>query len=154
MLGKFILLFLVWLGLTNSLEIQELVVGAIIAFVVARYFTKNIDVDLKEMALKYIRFTPIFFKSLIKSNIEVAKIVLSPKMPINTGIVKLKTSLESDHDKLVLANSITLTPGTITLELDGDDLYVHILNMKITDREILQREITDGVEEKLIRNKD
>ena len=149
MVGKFILLFLVWVGLTNSLDIQELIVGAVVAFVVAKFFTKDEELNLKDTIIKYIKFAPIFIKSLIKSNIEVAKIVLSPKLPINTGIVKLKTSLTTDHDKLLLANAITLTPGTITIELDSDDLYIHVLNIENEDRDVLQREIIDGLESRI-----
>jgi len=145
-LGKFILLFLVWIGLTNSLDIQELIVGATVAFVIARFFTSNREFNLKELVIKYIKFIPIFLKNLVQSNIAVAKIVLNPKLPINTGIVKLKISLNSDHDKLVLANAITLTPGTITVELRGDDLFIHILNMDSFDRDILQKEIVDELE--------
>ena len=149
MVGKFILLFLVWVGLTNSLDIQELIVGAVVAFVVAKFFTKDEELNLKNTILKYIKFAPIFIKSLIKSNIEVAKIVLSPNLPINTGIVKLKTSLKTNHDKLLLANAITLTPGTITIELDRDDLYIHVLNIENEDRAVLQREIIDGLESRI-----
>ncbi len=150
MLGKFILLFLVWLGLTNSLALQELIVGAMVAFIVARLFTQNKEFDLKHIIIKYIKFMPLFFKNLIRSNIEVAKIVLNPKLPINTGIVKLKTTLKSDYDKLLLANAITLTPGTITLELEGDDLYIHVLDIRSQEREVLQKEIVDGLEKGLI----
>ena len=82
----------------------------------------------------------------MQSNIEVAKIVLTPKMPINTGIVELKTTLTNEQDKLLLANAITLTPGTITPELEGDSLYVHVLNLKSLDRDVLQKEIIDDIE--------
>ena len=150
MIVKFILLFLVWIGLTNSLEIQELIVGAVVALVVAKYFTKDEEVDLGKSLITYIKFTPIFLKNLVKSNIEVAKIVLSPSLPINTGIVKLKTELKNDHDKLLLANAITLTPGTITLELDDNELYVHVLNLDSLDRDVLQKEIVDEMERTLI----
>lgn len=150
MLGKFILLFLVWIGLTNSLAIQELAVGVVVALVIARFFTPNQPFDLKVLLVKYIKFLPLFFKNLVQSNIEVAKIVLNPQLPINTGIVKLKTHLISDYDKLLLANAITLTPGTITLELDGDDLYVHVLDLKSDNREVLQEEIVNALERGLV----
>ena len=146
MIVKFILLFLVWIGLTNSLEPQELIVGAVVVLVVVKYFTKDEEVDLGKSLITYIKFTPIFLKNLVKSNIEVAKIVLSPSLPINTGIVKLKTKLTNDHDKLLLANAITLTPGTITLELDDNDLYVHVLNLDSLDRDVLQKEILEELE--------
>jgi multicomponent Na+:H+ antiporter subunit E len=146
MLGKFILLFLVWIGLTNSLDIQELLVGAVVAFVITRFFTPNREFNLRELIIKYIKFIPIFLKNLVQSNIAVAKIVLNPKLPINTGIVKLKTSLSSDHDKLVLANAITLTPGTITVELRDNDLFIHVLNMDSLDKDVLQKEIVEELE--------
>ncbi len=149
MLGKFIPLFLVWIGLTNSIDIQELIVGAIVAYIVARFFTSDKEIDLKLFVVKYIKFIPLFFKNLIKSNIEVARIVLNPKLPINTGIVKLKTSLTSDYDKLLLANAITLTPGTITIELKNDDLYIHVLDIQNSDRNILQKEIIEEMEKVL-----
>jgi multicomponent Na+:H+ antiporter subunit E len=150
MVGKFILLFIVWIGLTNSLDPQELIIGVVIAFVVAKFFTKDYDINLGNLIFKYLKFAPIFIKNLVKSNIEVAKIVLNPKLLINTGVVKLKTNLKSEHDKLILANAITLTPGTITLELEGDELYVHVLNLESLDREVLQKEIVGSMERALI----
>ena len=146
MLGKFILLFLVWIGLTNSLNIQELIVGAIVSFIIAKFFTPNRAFNLKDLVIKYIRFIPIFLKNLIESNIVVAKIVLNPKLPINTGIVKLKTDLTNEHDRLILANAITLTPGTITVELRDSELFIHVLNLDGFDRAKLQNSIVGELE--------
>jgi multicomponent Na+:H+ antiporter subunit E len=144
-----ILLFIVWIGLTNSLKIDELIVGLVVAFIVARFFTPNRELKLGKLALKYIKFLPTFLKNLIQSNIAVAKIVLNPKLPINTGIVKLKTNLKNSYDKLILANSITLTPGTITVELREEELFIHVLDMSSLDRDILQKEIIDGLESRI-----
>ncbi len=63
--------------------------------------------------------------------------------------MKLKTILKSDSDKLLLANAITLTPGTITLELDGEDLYLHVLNITNENKEVLQQEIVNELEKGL-----
>ena len=146
MVGKFILLFLVWIGLTNSLNIQELIVGAIVSFIIAKFFTPNREFNIKDLAVKYIKFIPIFFKNLIESNIAVAKIVLNPKLPINTAIVKLKTDLTNEHDRLILANAITLTPGTITVELRDSELFIHVLNLDSFDRAKLQDNIIGELE--------
>ncbi|HIP61873.1 MAG TPA: sodium:proton antiporter [Sulfurovum sp.] len=146
MFGKFILLFLVWIGLTNSLAAQELFVGALVSFGIAYLFGSSQKLHLGTIIIKYSKFAPTFIKSLIQSNIEVAKIVLSPSLPINPGIVKLKTTLKNDYDKLLLANAITLTPGTITIDLRGEDIYIHVLNLKTTDKETLQKEIIDSFE--------
>ncbi len=146
MLAKFILLFIVWIGLTNSLDIQELIVGVLITFIITKFFTGSKRLHLGKLTLKYLKFIPIFLKNLVQSNIAVAKIVLNPKLPINTGIVKLSTNLKNDYDKLVLANAITLTPGTITVELRDKELFIHILNMNSLNRDILQIEIVNELE--------
>jgi multicomponent Na+:H+ antiporter subunit E len=141
MFVKFIILLLVWIGLTNSIDLQELLVGSIISLIVVLFFSIDSSFNIKNLIIKYIKFIPIFLKNLILSNIEVMKIVLSPTLKTNTGIVKLKTSLKSDYDKLMLANAITLTPGTLTVELRDDELFIHILNIENTNREYLEKKI-------------
>lgn len=142
MRGKFILLFAIWIALTNSLDPQKLLVGAIVALGIALLFTRRGEqIAWTPTLIKYLRLAPVFFKELVHSNIEVARIVLSPKLPINPGIVKLHTALGEDHDKLLLANAITLTPGTLTLELRGDALYIHVLDLKTEDTKELQTQI-------------
>ncbi len=66
--------------------------------------------------------------NIILANISVAIIVLSPKMPISPGFILLQTKLQRDLTRVLYANSITLTPGTITVDLNGDRLLVHALN--------------------------
>ena len=146
MITKALLLLAVWVGLTNSLDPQELIVGVIASLGVAYFFGGKEPFHLGATAIKYVKFTPVFIKALIQSNLEVARIVLTPSLPVNPGIVKLKTTLDNDYDKLLLANAITLTPGTITLDLDGEDIYIHILDLKTTDKATLQKEIIEAFE--------
>jgi len=72
----------------------------------------------------------ILFKEIIKANIDVAYRVIHPKMPIKPGIVVVKTHLKTDIAKMILANSITLTPGTFTLDILGDNFLIHWINVK------------------------
>ena len=65
--------------------------------------------------------------------------VLNPYLPIKPGIVRIKTSLTSEFAKTILANSITLTPGTLTVEVDGEDFYVHWINVSSDNPEIQWR---------------
>ena len=145
MFGKFILLFLVWIGLTNSLHYQELIVGFFVSLIIVYFFTGDEKMSLIKEIKKYIKFTPLFIINLIKSNIEIAKIVLNPKLPINPAIIKLKLNTNNDFYKLLLANAITLTPGTITMEVKDNDIYIHILDLKIKDKRILQEDIIDNI---------
>jgi len=143
MFKRFILLFIVWIGLANSFDIQELIVGALVSFVIVYFFTKSSAKDTSLFAdiLKYLKFAPLFLKNLILSNIEIAKIVLSPKIKINQSIVKLEFDEVSDTDKLLISNAVTLTPGTITLDVTPTHIYIHLLTTKSEDKELLKDEI-------------
>jgi len=70
---------------------------------------------------------------VVKANFDVAYRVLHPQMPIKPGIVVIKTSLKPDIAKLILANSITLTPGRFTLDIIADELLIHWVNVKSED---------------------
>ena len=72
--------------------------------------------------------------------------VLSPKLPINPKVVKVPTHLKSDFSKLVLANSITLTPGTLSLDVEDDYVLVHWVNAKTDEKEELQQHISKEFE--------
>jgi multicomponent Na+:H+ antiporter subunit E len=81
----------------------------------------------------FILYLIIFIWECIKANFDVAYRVLHPAMPIKPGIVKVKLSLKTNIAKTILANSITMTPGTITVDLIDDTLYVHCIYISSTD---------------------
>jgi multicomponent Na+:H+ antiporter subunit E len=83
----------------------------------------------------------VLFWEIVTANFDVAYRVLHPRMPIRPGIVVIKTSLKSDIAKLILANSITLTPGTFALDVIGDKLLVHWINVRSEDVEEATRRI-------------
>jgi len=99
----------------------------------------------------FIQYNIVFVIALLKANFNVAKIVLTPSLPINTGIVEFETKLESDFAKLVLANSITLTPGTFTIDYVDNKFYVHWLEVKTTDPEEVYKEIAEPFEKILLK---
>jgi multicomponent Na+:H+ antiporter subunit E len=76
--------------------------------------------------------------------------VLHPAMPIRPGIVKVKTTLKSDMAKMLLANSITMTPGTISVDIIDDYLYIHWIYISSEDPEVYTSIIT-GAFEKYIK---
>ena len=93
----------------------------------------------------------VFTWELIKSNIDVARRVLTPSLPINPGIVKFKTKLSSDYSRMVLANSITLTPGTLSIDIIDDTFYVHWIDVKTTNPEEAYVEIAEKFEKILLK---
>jgi multicomponent Na+:H+ antiporter subunit E len=72
--------------------------------------------------------------------------VLSPALPLNPGIVKVRTRLKSRMGRLLLANSITLTPGTLTVDIDGEWLYIHWVTVASADIEAATAAIVSGFE--------
>ena len=131
----FFLSIIVWLCLTSSLKSEELITGIGISFLLALFLTGTyFTLGLPPFSLKrfgyFVRYIFVLFKEIVKANFDVAYRVIHPKMPIKPGIVVIKTNLKQDIAKLMLANSITLTPGTFTLDIIGDKLLIHWINVK------------------------
>lgn len=135
---QFLIIFILWLLLTWSLAPQEVIVGAVLALLLS---TLLHDVFLQAPGklmqpgryLWFLIYLPVFFYYVVRANLDVAYRVLHPEMPIRPGIVKVRTSLKSDMGKTFLANSITLTPGTLTVDIVGDHLYIHWINIVTED---------------------
>jgi len=148
--------FLLWLLLTWTLNWQSLVAGGVVSIAVGLVFGTLFVTNAKKVfqvqrwfwVLVYI---PIFFWEMAKANFDVAYRVLHPKMPIHPGIVKVKTKIKSEMGITFLANSITLTPGTFTVDLKGQILYIHCINVKHTDMAKASEDIVARFEKMLIK---
>jgi multicomponent Na+:H+ antiporter subunit E len=81
-------------------------------------------IHLRPKALLY---WPWLGWEIVKSNVDVARRILSPTLPISPTVIRLKASQKSELGKVIYANSITLTPGTVSIDIDGDKIEVHAL---------------------------
>ncbi len=154
-LALFILSFIFWLLLTLDLSAANLIAGAAAALVTAllfaKYFFKNVVKFVQPARyFWFLVYLIIFIWECIKANFDVAYRVLHPAMPIKPGIVKVKMELQSDFARTMLANSITMTPGTIAVDIIGDDLFVHWIYVSSEDPEIYSQKIA-GKFEKYIK---
>lgn len=121
---------ILWLLLTGTLDGQELAAGVLVAVVAATlgYRRSGILSGVRwSFALPgaILIYLGVFAVALFRSNIDVARRVLSPDLPIRPAVVRVRTGLSSDLGRLLLANSITLTPGTLTVDVEGDLLTIH-----------------------------
>ena len=108
------------------------------------------DVKLTPKSFLYsLIFVFVFIKELIVSNLDVARRVVNPKLPIKPGIVKVKTKLNSKIAKTILANSITLTPGTLTVDIKDEYLYIHWIEITEDDLEGATKAIVEKFEKYL-----
>ncbi len=135
-LGTFFVLmisWLVWSGLYKPLLIALGVFSCLLSLWLAQrtgFFGHAIPFRslLRLPALWY-----WLLKEVVKSSIDVARIVLSPSLPISPELVELTTTEKTDAGKVILGNSITLSPGTVTIDVDEDRLLVHCLTTESAD---------------------
>ena len=135
----FILLWLfmmiAWLMGTGTFRTDELITGFVLSFGVVLIFVhfsslyRGVKITPKSIVLMPV-YLIVFLWEMIKSNIDVARRVVTPSLPINPGIVEVKTKLHSDLAKLILANSITLTPGTLTMDVKDNSLFIHWIDVR------------------------
>jgi multicomponent Na+:H+ antiporter subunit E len=127
----FIVLMITWLLISASVDWQHILVGFFLMFMLTLLWNQlTIDEQGKtkvtwrqfKLFMRYILFLEL---EIVIANFHVAAIVLSPKMPISPGLIVLKIDLKKDLPRVLYANSITMTPGTITVDLEGDRLLVH-----------------------------
>ncbi len=135
-LVNFILAFVIWLLLTWTVDKQVVIAGLIASAIVAVLFSEVLPKESR-ILISPVRifwllvYLPVFFYYMIKANLDVVYRALHPAMPIKPGIVKIKTNLKTEAGITALANSITLTPGTLTVDLTDDGhLYIHWINVK------------------------
>ena len=131
----FLLTLVLWFLLTWSLDIQNVIAGIIIAlictiFIGHLFFEKSINMLNPRRIFWFLYYIPVFFLHMVKANIDVAYRVIHLNIPIKPGIVKVTTTLKTDLGKTFLANSITLTPGTLTIDIIGSDMYIHGINVQ------------------------
>lgn len=133
----FFILFGLWITLAGT-DRDELIMAAVTSLILSVIFASkadilgNIRLNPKAFVFSFI-YVFVFLWELSKSTWDVAKRVLSPRLPIHPGIVKVKTKLKSPLGRLILANSITLTPGTMTVETDGEFFYIHWIDIQSDD---------------------
>jgi multicomponent Na+:H+ antiporter subunit E len=148
---------LVWFALTDIKNPQEIIIGVIVSLIVSLIAghmlitTEKSHHPIKRIASGIVYLFK-FLWEMIKANIHVAYIVVHPKLPIKPGIVKIKTKLTKDSALTILTNSITLTPGTLTIDLNkqNQDIYVHWIDTKYTDTAEATKEIGGRFENRLM----
>ncbi len=146
-----LLLAFAWILLSGNLEVLNFLQGFIIGYIILYVFRNAIG------AKKYfdripaiISFIMFFLKELMKANLIVAYDILTPQDHMNPGIIELELDAETDSEITLLANIITLTPGTLSIDLSEDrkKLYVHA--MYIQDIEKTKYELKNEFEKRLL----
>lgn len=133
-LSTLVMLFCIWLCLTLSFHIQELILGLTVSLLIAittgGAFTGNLFRLLKpQRFIAALRYVSYFFGRMVMANIDVLFRVLHPTIPVKPGIVRVPFSLRNTRARSIVANSITLTPGTLTIEMTHDAIFIHWISL-------------------------
>ncbi len=125
----FSMLLVMWLVLSDSVEFASVLVGmgisGVIALIYILLYPKE-DFDFVR-PVWLLAYGFVLIKNIIIANIYLTKILMRKDLTLSPAIIAIPTTLKSDWQKLLLANSITLTPGTLTLDIEDNMLFIHII---------------------------
>lgn len=139
----FLLFFSVWLILNGKVTAEICVFGVVISAALFCFMCRFMEYSLRKEVLLFrlipllVRYFWVLVKEIVRANVCVLKIILSPELQPEPAFVYFETGLRTGLAKVLLANSITLTPGTITVSVEGSRFCVHCLD----------RELAEGMEE-------
>jgi len=148
-----ILLALAWMGMTEDFTPQALLVGFVLGFLIL-FVTRRVVGGPNYLikvghALELFVFT---LWELILANVRVAHDVLTPNFYMRPGVIAIPLDARTDAEITLLANLITLTPGTLSLDVSTDrsTLYIHVMYIDDDDLDLVRRKIKEGFERRVL----
>lgn len=135
----FILLLLIWFIFNGKVTWELTVIGVILCaciyFFLCRFMDYSVkkDIALIRKSISFLHYTGILIVEIVKSSMQVLRLVLTDREVAEPVIISYKTRLKTNLGRVILANSITLTPGTITISLEEDELVIHCLDKTMAE---------------------
>ena len=148
-----LLLALAWVALVGSFEPLNLLFGFLLGYVVLAFSERHLVSGSSRYARKSLlslQLAGTFVVDMIKANLRVAATVLSPRPSLRPAVVAVPLDLRSESAITLFTNLITLTPGTLSLDISSDrrTSFVHVLWLE--DAGVFRRELKDGYERKIM----
>ena len=131
-----IALLLIWLAWSGHFDKPFIIGLGILSCIFSVWLSSKMKIVDEEgapvqMGLRpFYQYAPWLAKEIVESNVAVTRIILSRKMPLQRNMVTVTAHPRSDLGKVILANSITLTPGTVSVRVEGDQILIHALNFE------------------------
>ena len=150
----YLLFYFAWIIFNGNITLEIIIFGVVIAAVMLAFMCKFMDYSLKKELNVYKKsfwglvYIAVLIREIVKANLEIIPRILTIEEEMDPVIVKFRTSLKSDFTKMLLANSITLTPGTITVSLEEDEYTIHCLDTSLAEG------LEDSVFEKALKKLD
>ena len=134
-----LLFFIVWIVFNGAVTLEILVLGALITAVMFWFVCRFMDYSIEKERKFYqkipffARYVTVLLKEILKANAAVFRLILTRKESIEPVLVHVRTDLKTETARVILANSITLTPGTITVSMTQRQLLVHCLDKSLAE---------------------
>lgn len=135
----YILFLLAWIIFNGNITLEILFFGVIIAAAMLAFMCNFMDYSLQKeknvykKSIWFLAYVVLLIREIIKANLAIIPRILTIEEEMEPVIVKFRTSLKSDFTRMLLANSITLTPGTITISLEEDEYTIHCLDTTLAE---------------------
>ena len=132
-----LLFFLVWIIFNGAITTEILIFGVVVAFLMFGFVCKFMDYSIEKekknvrKVFRFLGYIAVLIKEILMANLQAIRLILSEKEEVRPVLVHFETDLKTEAGKVLLANSITLTPGTITVELEDSGYVVHCLDEKL-----------------------
>ncbi|QDP40682.1 Na+/H+ antiporter subunit E [Radiobacillus deserti] len=140
-----------WMFLQESYTFPTFLFGYFIGILLLLVLQRFIpDAFYLRRAINILKLVKLFIKELLLSNIEIVKLVYKPKLNVEPGIFTLPTVLKSDWEITLLANLITLTPGTLSVAVSDDNSEIFIHAMELDDIEESIKSIKETFEKAIM----
>ena len=126
-LGRMGVLLALWVLLSGKLDLLHAGAGAIAAALIALRYLPGAD-GRRFRIVAFVRYVPWFLGQVLLSNLRVARVVLTPRMPIAPAFLRQPPGVTGARALTLLGSSVTLTPGTLTIDIGPDEIFVHALD--------------------------
>lgn len=135
----FLLYFILWIIFNGNLTLEICLIGLVVAAVMFAFTCRFMDHSLAKERLMFVKawkflcYVVILVKEIIKANFAVMHMIISEREEIEPALVMFRSDLKTPTCRTLLANAITLTPGTITVSLEEDEYVVHCLDESLAE---------------------
>lgn len=126
--------FILWLTVNGRVTTETVTLGILVSAALHLFSQRFLSVrpvspaSMLRLLPRVLFYLALLFIEIVKANLQVIRLVLSPVIEVEPCLVRFRTDLRSEAARVALANSITLTPGTLTVSLEGNDLLIHALD--------------------------
>lgn len=143
-----LLLALAWTAVNGEFSGGQLAVGLLLGTLIT-LFVRGPGNDYLRKAILLLAFIGFFLKELVVANLRMARDVLSPRPRFSPGVIAVPLDLESEGEITAFANLLTLTPGTLSLDISRDNKVLYIHDMYAADAEASRRAVKSGFERRI-----